>query len=83
MQANCALKSGKKCNFRRDVSKKLAISAFLLHYTAQRARKFKKVLAKKLVKLEINQFHEKKNFFDQIPFFAISKMAKKSNCEKV
>ena len=38
------------------------------------ARKFKQVQAKKLVKS--NKINFTNNFFDQIPFFAISKMAK-------
>ena len=50
---------------------------------AQRARKFKKVQAKKLVKS--NKSISRKNFFDQNSFFAISKMAKNQflNWEKV
>ena len=39
------------------------------------ARKFKEVHAKKNLPNQMNQFLEK--FFDQNPFFAISKMAKK------
>ena len=42
---------------------------------AQRARKFKKVQAKKNSWNQINQFQRKK-FHNHIPFFAISKMAK-------
>ena len=42
---------------------------------AQRARKFKKVQAKKT--LEIKKINFTKVFFGQISFFAISKMAKK------
>ena len=38
-------------------------------------RKLKKVHAKKTPEIIRNQFHE--NVFDHIPFFAISKMAKK------
>ena len=58
---------------------------FKYHNTGtQWARKFKKVQAKKNSWNQINQFHEK-TFFDQIPFFAISKMAKNQflNWEKV
>ena len=40
---------------------------------SQRARKFKKVQARKLVK---SNKSISRIFFDQIPFFAISKMAK-------
>ena len=54
-----------------------------IYFILQWARKLKNVQAKKTRKIKINQFHE--IFFDQIPFFAISKMAKNQflNWEKV
>ena len=53
-------------NVARKVNKQLADS--------QWAKKFKNVQAKQATSNQIYQFHEK--IFGQIPFFAISKMAK-------
>ena len=51
----------------------------------QRARKFKKIPGKKTHEIKLINFT--KNVFDQIPFFAISKLAKNQflnwgNCQK-
>ena len=44
-------------------------------HDSQWARKLKKSMQKKTLRKQINQFHEI-ICFDQIPFFAVSKMAK-------
>ena len=51
---------------------------FFCKNIAQWARKFKKVQAKKKI-VKSNKSISRNNFFDQIPFFAISKMTPAKN----
>ena len=83
----CFLQSCKKVDFFQRSSCILLFSFFtnsatlgFIHWIRKRgrdpqwARKFKKIPVQKNSWNQINQFHEKS--FDQIPFFAISEMAK-------
>ena len=59
--------------FKRLLKIQILICRYVYLVMGQKIKK--KPKAKKNSWNQIDQFHEKKIFFDQIPFFAISKMA--------